>query len=164
VSDPAPPDEPAAARAPQRRSRLETLTTVILAAATVLSAWSAFQSAKWNGVQSVQFSRANTSRLESVRASTQSGQQTLGDMAEFTAWLTATEEGQTRVATRLASLFRGEFKTAFDDWESRSPLSNPAAPATPFDLPSYQSAADGRANRLAGQAAQNLSRIFMQRG
>jgi hypothetical protein len=146
-----------AVKEPHRRTRLETVTTVILAAATVLSAWSAFQAAKWNGVQSVQFSRANTARTESVRASTVSGQQTLGDTSLFTAWLTATEEGQTKLAGRLASLFRGEFKAAFDDWEARSPLTDPSAPATPFDLPSYQSAADRQSNQLARQASQSFT-------
>jgi hypothetical protein len=149
-------DTPSAAKG-RHRSRLETMTTVILAAATVLSAWSAFQAAKWNGVQSVQFSRANTVRTESVRASTLSGQQTLGDTSVFTAWLTATEEGQTELAGRLASLFRGEFKVAFDDWEARSPLNDPTAPATPFDLPSYQSVADRQTNELARQAGQSFT-------
>jgi len=132
----------------QSARRAETLATVLLSAATVFTAWSAFQSAKWSGVQATSFSQASATRTESVRASTQAGQQSLGDVSQFTAWLDAQDQRQTAVAVRTAATFRGELETAFEAWEALSPLTNPAAPATPFDLPSYQLASDARASQL----------------
>jgi hypothetical protein len=128
--------------------RAETIATILLSAATLLTAWSAFQSAKWSGVQATSFSLASASRTESVRASTQAGQQSLGDVSQFTAWLSADDEGRTMLAERIVTGFRGEFRTAFRAWEAMSPRTNPAAPATPFGLPSYERAELMRATHL----------------
>jgi len=136
-----------------RRRRLEIAATVLLSAATVLTAWSAFQSTKWSGVQAIRFSQASASRTESVRASTTAGQQTIADLTVFTAWLTATDEGQTHLAGLLAARFRGEFKVAFRAWEHTSPLTNPSAPATPFAMAGYELANARHATQLEAVAA-----------
>jgi hypothetical protein len=127
---------------------MEIVATVLLSAATVLTAWSAFESTKWSGVQATRFSQASASRTESVRASTTAGQQTVADVTVFTAWLTATDQGQTHLAALLAARFEGEFKVAFEAWERTSPLSNPAAPATPFATPQFEQANARRATDL----------------
>lgn len=147
------PDAPPDAARQHRRARwMEVVATVLLSAATVLTAWSAFQATKWSGVQAIAFSRASASRTESVRASTSAGQQSVADVSVFTAWLTATDQGQTRLADLLATRFRGELKTAFRAWEATDPLTNPAAPATPFAMPEYRSAGAHRASELAALA------------
>jgi hypothetical protein len=135
------------------KRRVEIAATVLLSAATVLTAWSAFQSTKWSGVQAIRFSQASASRTESVRASTAAGQQTIADVTVFTAWLTATDEGQSHLAGLLAARFRGEFKTAFEAWESTSPLTNASAPATPFAMPGYELANSRRATQLEATAS-----------
>lgn len=132
--------------------QLETVATVLLAAATVLTAWSAFQSAKWSGIQAIRFSQASASRTESVRASSAAGQQSLADISMFTAWLTATDQGQVRLAALLADRFRGEFAVAFRAWDRLSPLTDPRAPATPFAMPQYQLAEARRATELENLA------------
>lgn len=129
-------------------ARLDVLAAILLSAATVLTAWSAFQNAKWSGVQATRFSQASASRTESVRASTQAGQQAVVDAATFTAWLTATDQGQDHLAGLIAERFRPEFKVAFDQWEATSPLGNPEAASTPLALPSYQLAETGRSKAL----------------
>lgn len=145
----APPD---AGRQRRRKRRIEIAATVLLSAATVLTAWSAFQATKWSGVQAIAFSRASASRTESVRDSTAAGQQSIADVSMFVAWLTATDQGQTRLADLLAKRFRGEFKVAFDAWEATNPLKNPSAPATPFAMPEYRSASARRAGELEALA------------
>ena len=135
------------------KRRVEIAATVLLSAATVLTAWSAFQSTKWSGIQAIRFSQASASRTESVRASTASGQQTIADVTVFTAWLTATDEGQTHLAGLLSGRFRGEFKVAFEAWESTSPLTNASAPATPFAMPGYELANSRRATQLEATAS-----------
>ena len=108
------PDVPASLALHRRRKiQVEIVAAVLLSAATVFTAWSAFQSTKWTGVQAIGFSQAATSRTESVRASTRAGQQSLADVSVFTAWLTASNQGQTHLANLLATRFRGEFKVAF---------------------------------------------------
>ena len=144
-------------RQSHRRRRIEVAATVLLSAATVLTAWSAFQSTKWGGVQAVKFSQASASRTESVRASTTAGQQTVADVSVFTAWLTATDQGQIRLADLLAVRFRGEFKVAFQAWEATTPFTNPSAPATPFAMPEYQRAKMNKATELEALAAKQFS-------
>jgi hypothetical protein len=154
------PDAPAAGDSPtprHRARRMEVAATVLLSAATVLTAWSAFQSTKWSGVQAIRFSQASASRTESVRASTTAGQQTIADVTVFTAWLTATDEGQTHLAGLLAARFRGEFKVAFRAWEATSPLSNPSAPATPLAMPGYEVANARHATQLEARASRQFS-------
>ena len=75
-AEPAAEEHPAGAdderrinRVGHRKRRLEIAATVLLSAATVLTAWSAFESTKWSGVQAIRFSRASASRTDSVRAS-----------------------------------------------------------------------------------------------
>ena len=150
--DPSAPDDETRDRA-RRTRRLEIFATVLLSAATVLTAWSAFESTKWSGVQATRFSQASATRTESVRASTAAGQQTVADVTVFTAWLTATDEGRTHLAGLLEARFEGEFKVAFDAWQRTSPLTNSAAPATPFATPQFEQASARRATELEALAS-----------
>lgn len=119
-------------------SRRELLATIVMSAATIVSAWSGFQSAKWSGIQSRAYSQADANRTESVRASTAAGQQAVVDATVFTSWLAAREQGDSRLAALLEERFREEFAVAFNDWLATDPLANPEAPPTPFALPSYR--------------------------
>lgn len=129
--------------------RLELVATIILAIATVLTAWSAFQSTKWSGKQSINFSVAAASRTESARADTQAGQLTQIDVAMFSDWATAVieEVQQGTIAfpsdgsyeptpgTRsgfIYNRFREEFRPAVDAWIETDPVNNPDAPTSPF--------------------------------
>ena len=150
------PSGPSQNRLDRYRPAFEVIAAIVLSAATVLTAWSAFESAKWSGLQATNFSLASATRTESIRASTLVGQQSLADVSVFTTWLSATEQGQTRLAGIIAKGFRGEFKVAFNHWEAMSPLTNPSAPASPFDLSSYQLAESGRSNQLEAQASQQF--------
>ncbi len=138
---------------PTPRSRIELLATIVLSGATILTAWSGFQSAKWSGIQARSFSEAAATRSESVRASTAAGQQAVVDASVFTSWLTAHEQGDDRVAGLIASRFRDEFAVAFDEWLSMDPLTDPDAPPTPFALPSYQLEAVRQAEELGAEAS-----------
>jgi hypothetical protein len=140
-----------------RGRRLEIVATVLLSAATVLTAWSAFESTKWSGVQATRFSQASATRTESVRASTIAGQQTVADVTVFTAWLTATDQGQTHLAGLLAARFQGEFKVAFDAWLRLSPLTNATVPATPFALPQFEQASAQKATQLEATASREFT-------
>jgi hypothetical protein len=92
-----------------------------------------------------------------VRASTAAGQETIADVTVFTAWLTATDEGNTHLAALLAARFRGEFKAAFKAWESSSPQTNASAPATSFAMPGYELANSRQATQLEATASTQFS-------
>lgn len=132
--------------------RLELLVTILLALATVATAWSSYQSARWSGVQTVNFSKANASRVESTRLSTQAGQQTQIDVATFVAWADAYAGDNKMLSDFYFERFRPEFKPAVDAWVATRPLKNPDAPRSPFAMPQYRLAAQAQAEALTREA------------
>ncbi len=133
---------------------IEIGSAVLLALATVATAWSSYQSARWSGVQANSFSSANASRVESTRASTEAGQLVQVDIALFTDWLNAFAEEQTELAGFYSERFRDEFQPAFEAWLATDPRTNPDAPKTPFAMPEYTVEAAQRAERLEAEADQ----------
>jgi hypothetical protein len=134
--------------------RIELVSTIVLAIATILTAWSAFQSGKWSGQQSINFSEASAARTESTRADTRGGQLSQIDVAMFIDWVTAFnaevkdgtiafQPGDDYVPTPgttsgfLYLRFRPEFVPAVNAWIATRPLTNPDAPPSPFAMPEY---------------------------
>jgi hypothetical protein len=131
---------------------VEIAAAVLLALATVATAWSGYQASRWNGEQAKAFSRANAARIESTRASSLANTQTEIDVATFTQWVDAYAQEQTELADFYLERFRPEFKPAVDAWIVTRPLRNPDAPLTPFAMPEYTSAASEDAKRLEVEA------------
>jgi hypothetical protein len=136
----------------ERTERVEIAAAVLLALATVATAWSGYQASRWNGEQAKAFSRANAARIESTRSSGLANAQTQIDVATFTQWVDAYAQGQTELADFYLDRFRAEFKPAVDAWIATRPLRNPDAPLTPFAMPEYVVAASEEASRLEAEA------------
>ena len=117
-----------------RIDRVEIVATALLALAAVATAWSSYQASRWNGEQSKAFSRSNTARIESTRASGLADAQTQIDVATFTQWVNAYALGETKLANFYLRRFRPEFKPAVNGWIATRPLRNSAAPLTPFAM------------------------------
>jgi hypothetical protein len=151
------PDASAARpRGPVRPSvnfRLDLVVAVVLAVAALMTAWSAYQSAKWGSVQSASYSAAGAARTESSRASTLAGQQLIIDVQLFTDWLEALEEEEGQVLSSeytpdpeaysgfLYARFRPEFRPAVQAWLAEDPATNVDAPPSPFAMEEYVQAA-----------------------
>lgn len=155
----------ARARSARHDRQIELLVTVLLAIATVATAWSSYQSARWSGVQTINFSRANAARVESTAQSTLAGQQTQLDVATFIAWTGAYAANDTTLSDFYFKRFRPEFKPAVDAWVATKPLKNPAAPLTPFAMPQYRLAAQEKAQALTrtAEAATAEAKVDNQR-
>ena len=147
-------------------SKLESIASIVLAVAVVLTAWAAFQAGKWGGEQSIQFSVAGASRTESTRADTRGGQLAQIDVGMYTdfvgAYFKDVEDGKiepydgtafapsTNTFSGFLYLrFRDEFRPAMDAWLATDPGGNPDAPATPFMMPEYTVAEFDEADALA---------------
>ena len=133
-------------------SNLDLLATILLAMAAVATAWSSYQSARWSGVQTIDFSRANAARIESARASGLANRQTQVDVLTFTQWVNAYARGNQRLTDFYFDRFRDEFRPAAEAWIATRPLRDPNAPATPFAMPEYRLAANDEAERLVDEA------------
>jgi hypothetical protein len=152
--------------APERsRERLELMATVLLSVATVATAWSGYQSTRWNGEQSKAGARANALRISSAKAAALANSQTEIDVATFTQWVNAYAQKQTELADFYFKRFRKEFRPAVEAWVATRPLKNPNAALTPFAIPQYHLEAraqaehlDARAALYTAQALRNLQR------
>jgi hypothetical protein len=128
------------------------VATILLALATVATAWSGYEASRWNGEQAKAFSRAGAVRIESSKADALANAQTQVDVATFMAWADAYAQKQTELADFYFHRFRAEFKPAMDAWIATKPLKNPDAPLTPFAMSSYRLAARAEAERLDAEA------------
>jgi hypothetical protein len=132
--------------------RLDVIAAVLLALATVATAWSGYQASRWNGEQAKAAARANAARIESTKAAGLANTQTQVDVATFTSWVDAYAQGQTELADFYFKRFRREFKPAVVAWVATRPRHNPDAPLTPFAMPEYRLAARTTADRLEATA------------
>jgi hypothetical protein len=144
--------------------RLELAATVLLAVATVMTAWSAFQSSTWGSLATSAYSAASADRTLANRSATLAGQQTIIDVTLFTDWLAAVDREQGHVALAgyqpdptlysgfLYERFRPEFEPALRAWLALDPGSDPAAPPSPFAMDEYVLAAAQQAHRLEASA------------
>jgi hypothetical protein len=132
--------------------RLDVLAAVLLALATVATAWSGYQASRWNGEQAKAFSRASALRVESAKTADFANAQTQIDVATFIQWVDAYALERTELADFYLRRFRPEFKPAVDAWIATRPLRNPDAPLTPFAMPEYRLAAREEADRLEVEA------------
>ena len=135
------------AEGPQR-DRVELVATVLLAVATVATAWSGYQSARWNGEQAKAGGRSNALRIESAKAAGLANTQMQIDVATFAQWVDAYSREEAELADFYFKRFRLEFSPAVDAWIATRPLKNPEAPATPFAMSEYRLAARAQADRL----------------
>ncbi len=134
--------------------RIELIATIVLAVATILTAWSGFESGKWGGEQSVNFSEAGAARTESTRADTAGGQLVQIDVAMYIDWVTAISDELNAGTITETSLnpyvptdgtvsgflykrFRDEFLPAVDAWLATQPMTNDEAPKAPFEMEEY---------------------------
>ncbi len=136
----------------RRQHRIELLATILLAVAAVATAWSTYQSTRWRGDQTIDFSKATAARIQSSEASTRAGQLTQIDIATFIQWVDAYVTGNNKLAQFYEQRFRPEFRPAFDAWIATNPRTNPDAPLTPFAMPQYKVSEAEEAARLNVEA------------
>ena len=134
------------------RDRVELAATVLLAIATVATAWSGYQSTRWNAEQSKSAARANALRFDSSKAAALANSQTEVDVATFTQWVNAYAQGQKQLADFYFKRFRKELRPAVDAWIATRPLKNANAPLTPFAMPQYKLAARAESEQLDAEA------------
>ena len=133
--------------------RIELAGVLLIALTAVLTAWTAFESSKWGGVMSIEFSTANATRTESIRQSNLANRQTVVDVSVFTSYVDAVAADDTNLADFYAQRFPDRLAVAVEAWEATDPLEDPDAPATPFDMPEYVLDAADEADRLETEAA-----------
>jgi hypothetical protein len=132
---------------PSRRVELiEIGEAVLLAMVAIATAWSGYQTGKWDGRQAELYGLSSKYRLQADSAANLSGQQRLYDTSTFGFWLQQKADGDEEDARLLERRFRPEYRPAFNAWLQTDPFNNPNAPPGPIFMPQYRNAAAERAS------------------
>ena len=132
---------------------VEIVEVAVLAIVAVATAWSGYQSARWDGQQSLQYGHATTDRFKADAASTYGGQELAADSAMFTAYLQARSAGNSKLEMLYVRRFTPDYRVAFVAWLKTDPFTNPAAPPGPGLMPQYRNPSFESAARLNALAA-----------
>ena len=150
--------------------RVEALSAAILALATIATAWSAYQSARWNGDQAYHNGQASVAIIKFSKFANLAEQKISLHTNMFGQWAAAVSVDNAALASFLFARLPEPLKTATIAWQATQPLTDPAAPRTPFDMPSYALAESAEAERWeaaatveseAGQRAGELSDRYL---
>jgi hypothetical protein len=124
----------------RREGLLEIGEAVLLAIVAIATAWSGYQTGKWDGHQARLYSLSTKYRVEADTANTLSGQQRLYDTNTFGFWLNAKAQGDEADAKLFERRFRPEYRASFNAWLKLDPFNNPKAPPGPIFMPQYKNA------------------------
>jgi hypothetical protein len=129
----------------RRAELIEIAEAALLAVVAIATAWSGYQTARWDARQAHLYGLANKYRAAENRAATRSGQQRLYDTTTFGFWLQSKAQGDDEAAALFRRRFRPEYRPAFDAWLKTDPIHNPKAPAGPLFMPQYRNVASEQA-------------------
>lgn len=123
----------------KRKRWVDIACAIVLSLTTVASAWCAYQSTLWSGVQTFRLAASNKASREASTAQMNAIQARSFDASMFISYLEAQSRGDKRMETVLFERFRPPAKKAIDAWLATDPHNNPAAPSHPFVMAEYVS-------------------------
>ena len=134
-----------------RTDWIELAAAVLLALATIVAAWSAYQSTRWSGEQAKASRSALEAKTDAAQQTTIFGTSAQVDVQLWTMWLQQRADENQVAADFIEERFRDEFAPAFDAWLALSPDGEPP-PGTPFEMEEYAPTARDDAERLNASA------------
>ncbi len=116
---------------------IEVLTAILLSLATVGSAWCAFQSALWGGVQTFELAAAGKAGRLATENTLKGLQLRFIDAVLVMQYVNAQKNGDQKLADFYFSRFDENLQKATLEWLEKDPFNNPKAPNSPLKMPSY---------------------------
>ena len=139
-----------------KRSRLHSIVeiceAVILASVAITTAWSGYQSARWNSVQSKLYEESLRLRVEEQALQIEANQFRQYHAATVVEWIKSQARGERTLAELFERRMFPEFRLAFEEWKTTDPLHNPNAPAGPFFMSGYKDVRTEAAARKRSEA------------
>ena len=142
----------------RRAELVEIGEAILLAVVAIATAWSGYQTGRFDSRQAHLYGLSNKYRAAENRAATRSGQLQLYDSTTFSFWLQGKAQGDLAAQRTFERRFRAEFRPAFDAWLRTDPFHNPKAPAGPLLMPQYRNAAAAQANANDARASAAFER------
>jgi hypothetical protein len=127
----------AAVEKDRRNHWVDISCAIVLSLTTMLSAWCAYQSTRWGGVQTFRLAAVNKASRASSAASLTALQLQAIDSSMGINWMQARHEGNERQEKFLFDRFRPEMRAAVQAWLKTEPFTNPEAPLGPMKMAEY---------------------------
>src|SRR4030095_9590936 len=120
-------------REPQEKKRwVEPVTALLMALATLSTAWGSFQSAAWTRKSNRLMNEFNALERRAGLLSIQGIQQATIHTTMFMQMLAAQQAGNEKLANFYVERFPPDARKAYDTWLAERPFENPNADPHPF--------------------------------
>jgi hypothetical protein len=138
---------------PQKKRWVEPVAALLMALATVCTAWCSYQSAAWTRQSNRLMNEFNSLERRSDLLNLQGAQVATIHVAMFMQLLAAQQAGNDRLANFYAQRFPDDVRKAYEAWLKQKPFENPNADPHPFVPNLYQM----RGSREAAEATANAA-------
>jgi len=153
------PSDPAAtsARQPQEKQRwVEPVAALIMALATLSTAWCSFESAAWTRKANRLMNEFNALERKAGLVTMQGMQQATIHTAMFMELLAAQQAGNEKLANFYAERLPPDVRKAYEAWLAQKPFENPNADPHPFVPNLYEMRGTREAADATVKAANSL--------
>jgi hypothetical protein len=146
-----PNDEPQ-----QKKKWVEPVAALLMALATLSTAWCSFESAAWTRQSNRLMNEFNTLERRAGLLTVQGMQQATIHTGMFMQALAAYEAGNEKLVNFYVERFPPELRKAYDAWLAQKPFENPNADPHPFVPRLYQTPGTREAADANAKAANSL--------
>jgi hypothetical protein len=142
---------------PQEKKKwVEPVAALLMALATLSTAWCSFESAAWTRKSNRLMNEFNALERRAGLLTVQGMQQATIHTGMFMQALAAHEAGNEKLATFYVERFPPELRKAYDAWLAQKPFENPNADPHPFVPRLYQTPGTREAADANAKAANSL--------
>lgn len=140
-----PAEESARSATPESAAPTETkapwfdaVCAILMAAASLSTAWCTYQNSHWSGRTADLLTHADTLQREAMAMTLESRQYQVAHLQLAMKAVDAIVDGDEKRAQFYTTRFTGELKPAWDKWIALKPFDNPEAPPSPFGPDFYK--------------------------
>ena len=145
-----------AGKEPPKKRWVEPVTAVLMALATVGTAWCSYKSASWTRQSNRLMNEYNSLERRAGVLTLQGMQSATIHSAMFMQMLAAQEAGNEKLVNFYVERFPPDVRKAYDAWLAQKPFENPKADPHPFVPNLYEARGTREAAELSAKAANNL--------
>jgi hypothetical protein len=121
-----------------KRRWFEPASAILMALATLSTAWCSYQSSKWNGQSGGFATEAGRLNQKAALLHLEGNQVIDVQVKMFTGFIEAQMSGNDKLAHFYSDRFPPELRKAYDAWLTEKPFENPSADPHPFVPKLYQ--------------------------
>ncbi len=141
-----------------RANRWAFVAALILSLATLASAWSGYEAARWGSEKAKWTNESTTALFDNTAQLSLANRHLSSDLLTFSVWLEAKISGDEPLATAVAERFRPDFLSAFEAWRATGAVDDDVPAGSPFDRSEYVLPQTVEAERLVALAEDAANR------